>query len=345
MFTSLRQICTVVDDFETTVTHLVDHLGIGPFKAWHFRPPALFGTTFRGVPATFTMKLALTWLADVQWEVITPEEGPSLYREHLDKHGRGVQHLLMATGNVSYEDASRTLGDKGHGFAQTARVNSALQVGPVSLPALPRKLSLPLNLQFGYIDADDTLRTGIELTRYPLHIPERVCLRLARPEFCIPAGNHHFERSLPDKRVRRVSKLSIVTRDADDAIRQWIEVAGVAPWHVHDRPDARVGWSLIEDVLLEIVQPRAAGPHQQLLDIRGEGVAFVGVEPNSDLDTLVTHCGKLGYATLRTDALVGERRTLLVGSRRFLGTDLELIAPGETMAALFSRTRPDRVVG
>ena len=53
LFARMRQVCTVVDDFEATIHHLVEHLGIGPFRCWHFRAPVLYNTTFRGRPAVW----------------------------------------------------------------------------------------------------------------------------------------------------------------------------------------------------------------------------------------------------------------------------------------------------
>ncbi len=67
LFTRVRQFCTVVDDFEATLGHLVDQLGIGPFRCWYFRAPVLYNTTFRGRPARWTMKLGITWLPETCW--------------------------------------------------------------------------------------------------------------------------------------------------------------------------------------------------------------------------------------------------------------------------------------
>jgi hypothetical protein len=346
LFTRVRQVCTVVDDFEATIENLVEHLGIGPFRCWHFRAPVLYNTTFRGRPAVWTMKLGITWLDDLQWEVIQPMDGASLYREHLDARGRGVQHLIMDTGAASFESAVAELAARGHHFAQTAMVNPPVKIGRVTLPRFPRPLAPPVSLQFGYLDLERELGTAIELTRYPLGFSERFALRAGRAERCIPDGNSHYERPLPHLRVRRACKVSIVTADLDAAMRGWIAVAGVAPWHVFEGERARVAWALVDDMLLELVQPGPeASPYHELLRARGQSVATVGVETRGDLDDVVARCAALGAGVTARGPLVGTHRAAVIASRRLFGTDLELVEPADGIASLFQRQRPDRIVG
>ena len=363
LFASLRQACTVAHDFEGTITNLVQDFGIGPFKCWHFRPPVLYATTFRGAPTDWTMKLGITWLDDVQWEVITPVDGPTLYREHLTTHGPGVQHLLMGTGRVSFEDAADELSKKGHPFSQTASLNAPLQIKSLTLPPLPRRIAPPANLRFGYIDAEATLRTSIELTRYPLGFSERFSLRAGKAEFCIPEGNANFERSLPNQRVRRIVKVTIVTRDLDDCIQKWTSLARVCPWRIFElEPEklrhvtlgdaqasfrARVAWGTVGDIVLEIVQPKdGKSPFAQILETRGEGVASLGVDPVGRFDDLLLHCANKGYPRLMTGALVGPERSAYLGGRTRIGTDLEIISTqGASLIATFERTKADRIVG
>ncbi len=364
LFVDVRQVCTVAEDFETTVTNLVEHFGIGPFRCWHFRPPRLYGTTYRGEPAVYSMKLAITWLDDVQWEVITPVEGPTMYGDHLATHGRGVQHLIMSTGRVSWEEAARHLAERGHPFGQTAKLNAKVKIGRVKLPSVPNALAGPTSLQFGYVDAESTLRTSIELTRYPLGIPERFSLRAGAPEFCIPAGKANFERPLPDRRIGSLVKIGIVTRDLDATVRWWIDLAGVGPWRIHELGReqlrsvrvagkkaafrARLAWARIGQALIELIEPvDGACPYRDVLETRGEGVAYLGVLPGRDgFEALARHCRSLGYTPELTGALRGDHPSIYFGARRWIGTDLEILAPaGETLAQLAERLPPDRVGG
>jgi putative intracellular protease/amidase len=345
LFSDVRQICTVAEDFEATVQNLVEQLGIGPFRCWHFRPPKLHDTTYRGEPATYSMKLAITWLDDVQWEVITPVDGPTLYRDHLRDKGRGIQHLLMST-SVTFEQAIARLEERGHPFGQTAKLNADAQFGRVRLPPLPNRLAGPMALQFGYVDAEATLRSSIELTRYPLGFSERFSLRSGRPEFCIPDGNPRFEQGLPSRRVGSLVKVTIATRDLDGTVRAWIDLGGVRPWRLFEGTDgSRAAWGLVGSTIVELVEPQS-GPYARLLDTRGEAVAAAGVLPGAEgFEKLARHCEAVGYARLLERPLVGDHPAILFGARKLIGTDLEVLAPGDPdPVTLFYRSKPARII-
>jgi hypothetical protein len=341
VFTKVQQVCTVVDDFEDTLTRLSDHLGIGPFRCWHFQAPTLYDTTFRGQPAEWTMKLGITWLGDLQYEVIQPMRGASLYREHLEKRGRGVQHVLMSTGGRSFEAAARLLAERSHPLSQTATINPPLALGSRTLSPLPNRWAKPMNLRFGYIDAEATLRTCIEITHYPFGFSERLALRLGKAEHCIPEGDHDFERSLPHRLIDRVAKIGIVTRSVDDTVRAYQTVAGVGPWRVFDRKldscEAKVAWGLVGDMLFELVEPRGGSSrYHDILATRGEGVAYLGITPCVGFDALLHRFDDLGYTTRLEAPLVGDHPAAYVSARRRLGTDFEIVAPGcASFAALF----------
>jgi hypothetical protein len=270
----------------------------------------------------------------------------------------------MSTGDIPFERAAEELAKRGHPFGQTAKLNAVVQFGRYTLPPLPNKLAGPMALQFGYIDAEATLRTSIELTRYPLGFSERFSLRSGKAEFCIPKGNARFEKPLPNRRVGRLVKISIVTRDLDATVRAYLDVVGIGPWRIFDLgPDrlryvriagepagfrARVAWAIIGDTLIELIEPREGrSPYHEALETRGEGVCSLGVLPGRDgFEKLIGHGAALGYAESMQGALTGSYPSSYFGARRFIGTDLEVLEPGEqSPVALFRRTEPDRIVG
>jgi hypothetical protein len=330
LFTRVAQVCTVVDEFEATIGRLVDQLGIGPFRCWHFRPPTLYRTTFRGRPAEWTMKLGITWLGDVQWEVIQPVSGASLYREHLEARGRGVQHLLMDTGATPFEAAAARLAALGHPLDQTAMVNARVKVGRFELPPVPDRIARPMSLQFGYLDLERELGTAIELTRYPLGFSERFALRAGRAERCVPDGDSRFERPLAHLRVDRVEKATIVTRDLERTIRSWAGLGGVRPWRHFEvaQPGfrARLAQAAVGATTIELIEPGGGeSPWHQLLATRGEGVATIGVSARGGAGALCDHLRAAGCAIPWQGALTGGRRSAFVAARPAFGTDLEVL--------------------
>jgi len=91
----------VVEDLDATIRAYWETAGIGPWAVW---TPKLTSTRVRGVETPFSMKLAMACTECFMWEVVQPLEGPSHYREHLDRHGEGVHHVLVVTGNHAYEE-------------------------------------------------------------------------------------------------------------------------------------------------------------------------------------------------------------------------------------------------
>jgi len=58
-----------------------------------YKPPLLHDTEVRGEPAEFRMIGAETHLDGLDFELIQPVSGPSIYQEFLDTHGEGIQHI------------------------------------------------------------------------------------------------------------------------------------------------------------------------------------------------------------------------------------------------------------
>ena len=82
---NVLQVGVVVRDLQKAMERYWNIFGIGPWDIYTFGPPAVTNTTIRGKPAEFTMRLALTQVGNVQWELIQPLTGPSIYQEFLDK--------------------------------------------------------------------------------------------------------------------------------------------------------------------------------------------------------------------------------------------------------------------
>ena len=143
-----RQICIVTRDLDACIRNYADRMGIGPWWVQEYAPPDLTDRHFRGGPGQFSMRLALAWTGDLNWEVIEPLEGPSIYHEFLDEHGEGLQHvgfLLQDTGL----DMDGCIADmEARGFA---RVMSGGWRG----------------VRFCYFQTEDALKTTLELIYRP----------------------------------------------------------------------------------------------------------------------------------------------------------------------------------
>lgn len=98
---NLVQVCVVTRDFRRTLEGFVN-LGIGP---WAIRTidASNVNATYRGRPADFSAKLCLASSQNMNWEVIQPIRGQSIYSDFLERHGDGIQHLAFNCKGLGYE--------------------------------------------------------------------------------------------------------------------------------------------------------------------------------------------------------------------------------------------------
>src|SRR5207244_2681705 len=90
----ISQVAMVVHDLDASMKMLHETLGWGPWNVYEHVPPKLHHTHLRGQPVDFSM---LGAECEVQpglvFELVQPLDGPSIYKEHLEKYGEGVQHI------------------------------------------------------------------------------------------------------------------------------------------------------------------------------------------------------------------------------------------------------------
>lgn len=92
---SVTQIAWVSADIAATEELLSGQFGVGK---WFRLPDVEFGPQtcrFRGEPSDFSAHISLSYLGDLQLEIIEPVRGPSIYTEFLDRGGPGLHHICF----------------------------------------------------------------------------------------------------------------------------------------------------------------------------------------------------------------------------------------------------------
>ena len=88
-----KQCALVVEDLDEAVRRWNDDLGIGPWTAFRLEPPGLKEMYYRGAEVSFSLRHALAWQGEVQFELVQPLSGPSIWADHLAEHGPGMHHI------------------------------------------------------------------------------------------------------------------------------------------------------------------------------------------------------------------------------------------------------------
>ena len=88
-----KQCALVVRDLDEAVRRFVDQFGIGPWTGYRLGPPRLREMLYDGEAVEFSFRHALAWQGELQFELIEPLEGPSIFADHLKAHGEGLHHI------------------------------------------------------------------------------------------------------------------------------------------------------------------------------------------------------------------------------------------------------------
>ncbi len=114
---TIVQVAIVTKDIETVTRRWAELLGTAPPKISLTRPGREVKLIYRGQPSDGQAKLAFLRMGQVVLEFIEPVGGNTSWREHLDKHGEGVQHIGFQVADL--EKSLQTL--RRLGFAELHR--------------------------------------------------------------------------------------------------------------------------------------------------------------------------------------------------------------------------------
>ena len=102
----IAQICVVVEDLDKALKTYHELLGWAPWHIYDYEPPLVHSRHLHGKEEAFTMIGAECEVQPGLWfELIQPLEGPSIYKEHLEKHGEGLHHLAISMPSVEASEA------------------------------------------------------------------------------------------------------------------------------------------------------------------------------------------------------------------------------------------------
>jgi catechol 2,3-dioxygenase-like lactoylglutathione lyase family enzyme len=144
----VKQVAIVVRDLEASVRTYWDLLRIGPWTAYDLTPEVLQDTYYQERPCSFGLRHALAWKGDVQFELVQPTVGPSIFADHLEQHGEGLHHVGIYV--PDHQKAVAEVQAQGFRLLQRARGFGATGDGA-----------------FAYFATDDPLALIVELIEAP----------------------------------------------------------------------------------------------------------------------------------------------------------------------------------
>jgi len=104
----ITRVPVVVKDLKKTMENYHRVMGWGPWSVYEHRPPVFHHTEVRGKPVKYTMLGAEVHCDPIDFEILQPLEGPSIYKEFLKEKGEGLHHVSVVN---PAEDVHRALAE------------------------------------------------------------------------------------------------------------------------------------------------------------------------------------------------------------------------------------------
>jgi catechol 2,3-dioxygenase-like lactoylglutathione lyase family enzyme len=147
---SPTQIAWVTADLDATETALTGLLGA---RKWvripevHFAPDSC---SYHGRPADFVASISLSYLADMQLELIAPVSGENIYSDFLRDCGPGLHHVCMeAESPEQFHALLSQAADHGAPVVQQGVMPGGIQFAYVSAP----QAGVPF-VEFAYVSPE-----------------------------------------------------------------------------------------------------------------------------------------------------------------------------------------------
>lgn len=143
----ITQISVVVRDLRKTMEMYHRILKWGPWNVFQHEPPLHHDTSIHGEPVEYTLLGAETYVgppeSGMNFELLQPLEGPSLWRAFLDEKGEGIFSIAVMFKTREESDAA-----KRHFAEQGMRVINDAFIGD--------------HIEYYYVDSEPILKVALE---------------------------------------------------------------------------------------------------------------------------------------------------------------------------------------
>ena len=154
---AIGQVALVVEDLDQAVENYTRLLGMGPWRFYTYGKPLLRQASYHGEPCDSVHRIALTQVGSLGIELIEAVKSPTIYHDHIEKHGYGLHHVGLLVDDMGEALAeARAAGlevtQEGSGFGSDGSGH------------------------YAYLNTEDLLGMALELIEVPKerYAPERI---------------------------------------------------------------------------------------------------------------------------------------------------------------------------
>jgi catechol 2,3-dioxygenase-like lactoylglutathione lyase family enzyme len=287
----ITQVAIAVHNLPLVVENYWKILGIGPWNIFAWEYPIVARRTYHGQPAWSREMICHAMVGGVEFELMQPVDGPSLYRDFLEEHGEGLHHLQFWVNN--FDEATRILIEE-HGFTD-------LQSGSCGRTAKGCRYHYVHSESLGCIWEVVECEEGIN----------------GEPARRYPEGASDSPARLKTKSIDRVA---IAVRDIQKTVENYWNILGIGPWAIYEweepvvcdrkyrgKPASgreRVAIADVGGVELALCQPLAGdSTYRDYLKEYGEGLHHIDFSVD-DVDKAAGILAQDGFPSLQSGRFI-----------------------------------------
>ena len=115
----MNQISVVVRDLEASMRQYWQTLGVGPWIVYTFGSPLVHDMRYHGRSQEYRVRLALTQIGELTFEIVQPLAGENIFADHLASKGEGLHHIGIFVPKI--DDAVAEATERGYTVLQSGR--------------------------------------------------------------------------------------------------------------------------------------------------------------------------------------------------------------------------------
>lgn len=265
----VTQVSLAVRDLDKTMELYWRAFGWSGWDVFDHQPPLHHNTEFNGEPVHYTLRGAEVMVGSLNFELLEPREGPSLWREFIERRGEGIASIAVMFHTMEEGEA--------------AKREFAARGMPVTM-----KANIGDHIEYYYLDTQE--RFGCLIESGSGHATDFVKAAYVYPTADAPATGK------PGELEYGITQISVVVRDLPAKLEAYHEAFGWGPWKIfeadgdvimHDceidgEPvdffNVRWAETQVGDLNFELIEPLGGDtPWQRMLDEKGEGIGSIAV--------------------------------------------------------------------
>ncbi|MEI3612793.1 VOC family protein [Pseudogracilibacillus sp. SO30301A] len=202
--TKVTQIGVVVRDLNKALEEYYETFGWGPWSVYELKKPRHHNTELYGEQVEYTSRIAETRVGDIDFELIEPLDGPSIYKEHLDKYGEGLHHIACMGDGLNFEETFNKFRELGFEKTMSGSIDDSIN--------------------YYYLNTESRLKIIVESGSGHA--------RSLKPDWVYP---EKMERSCK----ATITQIGVVVKDIKESLKEYSEVLGWKPWNVYELKSPR----------------------------------------------------------------------------------------------------------